>query len=751
MSLRGASGKFSLSNFTRKASGTGPASTNHNNPSEPNSPTRGNGAYTDDESPVRESHGGGSGGGVAFDGLGKKLKGSFAHQSLLPGLGNKDMRALQDIITAEKGVLQMSEKLAVDTSKAASALPAYGIQEGPDLQDILTQSSTLLGQLTTALNVFASHQANMRSCYKRIREREELLMDLRSRRRNTGQKADTAERKLAKMGPENKQLPQQTELLERLRTEMRNQDQDIVTEETKIGDFKRQIIKEALSLKFGGLEELGEKMCIIGELGKLLLEEVPLEETPVGYGRAPYTGYEKTENAVNEATRCLSTVQFSAGNSAPKPPGLPEPPFGQALRAPSIPREEHNIAAAEEYANYPGNVASPDTKGKGREFSLDTADPYGGITHNPYGEHDPTGQQRPGLTQGQSHIYSDFGGTREQGEVMFQGPDDHHDDHAKGPHETHHAHFAAGPEISTDIPGPSGTTNALDNEDAGGQHDYEYEQQKAIDAEEAWKKLDAEEQAWKEQAAKEEQQEAVDVAVVPSDGPPVLPNPHSPDDVQVNGQQLKSPWEPLNVKRGNTPEPYSAQNSIPPPPPPAPPAPPAPPIGGAPGLAPALPLGEPILTNVDRSTPPVPNDDIVASPTHLQMPTRPAFTPGTSEFYTPTEIPDRAELFGGGGPRPSTPTTGGKISAAAFRRGTKPRGSLEPEESSDSNGNSETSSKMIRRLPVPPPTGIQAAGIALPASPVPVGGAGGNPYESSFPGARADHSPPPGYHEDSLR
>jgi hypothetical protein len=67
-----------------------------------------------------------------------------------------------------------------------------------------------------------------------------------------------------------------------------------------------RMLKEALSLKFGGMEELGEKMCIIGELGKLLLEEVPLEETPPGYGRAPYNGYEKTANAANEAARCVS-------------------------------------------------------------------------------------------------------------------------------------------------------------------------------------------------------------------------------------------------------------------------------------------------------------------------------------------------------------------------------------------------------------------------------------------------------------
>lgn len=60
-----------------------------------------------------------------------------------------------------------------------------------------------------------------------------------------------------------------------------------------------------MSFKFGGLEELGEKMCIIGELGKLLLEEIPLEETPPGYSRAPYNSYDRTENTVNEAVKCV--------------------------------------------------------------------------------------------------------------------------------------------------------------------------------------------------------------------------------------------------------------------------------------------------------------------------------------------------------------------------------------------------------------------------------------------------------------
>ena len=240
------------------------------------------------------------------------------------------------------------------------------------------------------------------------------MEELRRRRRSTANKAETAEKKLAKMGPENKGLPGQTELLERLRVEMRQLDHDIVTEESRLGDFKRQMMKEALSYKFGGLEELGEKMCIIGELGKLLIEEIPLEETPPGYGRAPYTGYDKTENAVNEANKCLATVKFASGSANPKPPGIPPPSFGTP----------QHLSAAEEFGHYPtpsspggGNV--PDRRqvdqqgprggqgGQGGQYSLDAADPYGGIA-NPY--------------VGQNSLYGEYGGTRDSRYPTMGGP-----------------------------------------------------------------------------------------------------------------------------------------------------------------------------------------------------------------------------------------------------------------------------------------------------------------------------------------
>lgn len=140
-------------------------------------------------------------------------------------------------------MLSTEESSFAESSKASASLQPYGLQEGPDLHDVLVQSSLLLNHLSSSLLVFNERQASLRAAYKRIREREEALSDLRSRRRATGNKAEAAERKLAKMGPENKQLPSQTELLEGLRGQMRGMDTDIVNEESKIGDFKRQYVQ----------------------------------------------------------------------------------------------------------------------------------------------------------------------------------------------------------------------------------------------------------------------------------------------------------------------------------------------------------------------------------------------------------------------------------------------------------------------------------------------------------------------------
>ncbi|KEP51490.1 eisosome component PIL1 [Rhizoctonia solani 123E] len=242
----------------------------------------------------------------------------IAHASTITALGNPELRTLQDLITAEKGVLLGIQRLAGDIGKSAEMLKIWGQGEGDDLGDVLTHSTNLLAQFSAALTQFASYEEQIRTQMKSIRSREEDLDEMKRRKRAVDHKADSADKKLARMSAEHKGRMAQVELLNELKEEGRRLEIDIVNEEAAIGDFKRRATREFLGLKFAGMVELAEKTTIIGDLGKLMIEEIPLHTTPPGQPRALYSGREKTAELSSEAMRCTSEVRINV-------PVLPEP------------------------------------------------------------------------------------------------------------------------------------------------------------------------------------------------------------------------------------------------------------------------------------------------------------------------------------------------------------------------------------------------------------------------------------------
>lgn len=66
-----------------------------------------------------------------------------------------------------------------------------------------------------------------------------------------------------------------------------------------------------MSLKLGAMLELAEKTVIIAELGKLVVDMLPTDETEPGQPRAYYDGYSRTEELLSEAQRCLQDVVFN--------------------------------------------------------------------------------------------------------------------------------------------------------------------------------------------------------------------------------------------------------------------------------------------------------------------------------------------------------------------------------------------------------------------------------------------------------
>ncbi|KAJ3507334.1 hypothetical protein NLJ89_g6364 [Agrocybe chaxingu] len=236
----------------------------------------------------------------------------IAHNSTLASLGgNQELRPLQDLITAEKGVLIALQKLSVDFSKASEALRTWGLSEGDDLGDILSASTTILNHFSTALSQYAAHGHVMREHLKAIRTREESLGELKRRRHTVMRKAEDADKKLSRMGAEHKNLAMQTETLNRLREEIRMMDTDIMAEEAALEDFKRTATRMWMGLKFGGLLECCEKGMIAGEFGKMIIAEISEEATQPGLPRSMYYGHSKTESLSAEAHQRINEVQLS--------------------------------------------------------------------------------------------------------------------------------------------------------------------------------------------------------------------------------------------------------------------------------------------------------------------------------------------------------------------------------------------------------------------------------------------------------
>ncbi|KIO22334.1 hypothetical protein M407DRAFT_28129 [Tulasnella calospora MUT 4182] len=239
----------------------------------------------------------------------------MAHTTTLPALGNKDLKLLQDLITAEKFIASSFQRLADDWIKAANSLKAWGAGEGDDLSDVLDKSRELFALVSSAFSQLALHETAIRVHMKAVRTREENLNELKRRRKQVGAKAEAAEKKLSKMNPQHKQLRMQQEQLNQLREETRQLDSFLLTEEAQLGDYKRQTTRDWMTLKFGGLSELAEKVMIAGNMGKQLIESIPLDRTEPGLARVQYVAQTQTSKLLASAGQRIGQVTFKSTSS----------------------------------------------------------------------------------------------------------------------------------------------------------------------------------------------------------------------------------------------------------------------------------------------------------------------------------------------------------------------------------------------------------------------------------------------------
>ncbi|KAL9934606.1 hypothetical protein V8E36_006381 [Tilletia maclaganii] len=262
-----------------------------------------------------------------------KAKQGLAHNTVAPTLlGNRDLKLLQSIISTEKDFVKSNTRSASDFKDTADAIKLWGDAEGPDLSDVLGKLCTLFQQYEAGVERYHAHVSNIRLHFKSIRTREEGLADLKARKRALAARIDSLEKKLSKMGPENKQLMQTTGQLKDSRNEMVSMEADVRSEESALGDFKRRTARDALTLKCGGLQELAEKQLIIAASGRVLVEQIPQRVTPPGGPRADYNAYPRTDQVLQDAIASIANVSFRLGSTvATDPTGALTSPHAPSL------------------------------------------------------------------------------------------------------------------------------------------------------------------------------------------------------------------------------------------------------------------------------------------------------------------------------------------------------------------------------------------------------------------------------------
>lgn len=63
----------------------------------------------------------------------RKTKQQIAHTSMIPSLGNRDLKALQEVINSEKAFIKADANSSTAWQSSANALKAWGEGEGEDL------------------------------------------------------------------------------------------------------------------------------------------------------------------------------------------------------------------------------------------------------------------------------------------------------------------------------------------------------------------------------------------------------------------------------------------------------------------------------------------------------------------------------------------------------------------------------------------------------------------------------------------
>lgn len=233
-------------------------------------------------------------------------KGSISHifkRSIAGSMSPELSRGLTKLNQMEKNFMGSYELLSMERKQVAQQLSLWGEDQDTDLADITDKLGVLIYEISELESEYIDKLDVYRITLKQIRNIEDSVAPTRERK-------DKIVDKIAYMKYKD---PNATDKITILEQELVRAEAVALVAEAQLSNYTRERFKAAFNYYFDAMEELNEKIALIANYGKLLLELVDDEPVIPGETRLEYDGFDASREIIRNCESDLDTWTQSTG------------------------------------------------------------------------------------------------------------------------------------------------------------------------------------------------------------------------------------------------------------------------------------------------------------------------------------------------------------------------------------------------------------------------------------------------------
>jgi len=241
--------------------------------------------------------------------FGKTNFGASGHafrKSTAGAFGPDLAKKLAQLVKMEKNVMRSMELVGRERREVARQLSIWGEEGEEDVSDITDKLGVLIYEIGELEDQFVDRYDQYRVTMKSIRNIESSVQPSRDR----NQKLTDQIAQLKYKDPTSPKLP----ILEQ---ELVRSEAESLVAEAQLSNISREKLKSAFTFQFDALREHSEKLAIIANYGKHLLELIDDSPVTPGEVRREYNGYDDSKSIIQDCEDALTNWTIDSAQVRP--------------------------------------------------------------------------------------------------------------------------------------------------------------------------------------------------------------------------------------------------------------------------------------------------------------------------------------------------------------------------------------------------------------------------------------------------